>query len=59
MKIRFKTLDDFYTAIDALIERLAAEQHNDEARRLHSLMHEIAWTTGSELLGELMLALRK
>lgn len=59
MKTRFKTLDDFYTVIDALIERLAAEHHDNEARRLHSLIHEIAWTTGSELLGELMLAFKE
>jgi hypothetical protein len=59
MKTRFKTLDDFYRAIDSLIERLAAERHDNEARRLKSLMHEIAWTTGSELLGELMLAFKE
>ena len=59
MNTRFKALDEFYKAVDALNERLAAEQHDDEARRLHSLMHEIAWTTGSELLGELMLAFKK
>ena len=59
MKTRFEALDEFYKAVDALSERLAAEQHDDEARRLRSLMHEIAWTTSSELLGELMLAFKK
>ena len=58
MKTRFKTLDEFYPAVDALIERLLAERQDSEAKRLRSLMHETAWTTGSELLGELMLAFK-
>ena len=58
MKTRFKTLNEFYPAVDALIERLVAEQHDSEAKRLRSLIHETAWTTGSELLGELMLAFK-
>ena len=59
MKTRFTAMDEFYAAFDALIERLTAEKHDDDARRLHTLMHEIAWTTGSELLGELVLALKE
>lgn len=58
MKTRFNTMDEFYAAVDAVIERLTAEKHDDDARRLHTLMHEIAWTTGSELLGELVLAFK-
>ena len=59
MKTRFTAMDEFYAAVDALIERLTAEKRDDDARRLHTLMHEIAWTTGSELLGELVLALKE
>jgi hypothetical protein len=58
MKTRFKTLEEFYEAVDSLTERLVAEQHDKEAGRLHTLMHEIAWTTGSELLGELRLVFK-
>ena len=58
MKTRFKTLEDFYKAVEALMERLTAEHHADDARRLHVLMHQTAWTTGSELIGELMLTLK-
>ena len=58
MKTRFTAMDEFYAAVDALIERLTAEKHDDDARRLHTLMHEIAWTTGSELLGELVMAFK-
>jgi hypothetical protein len=36
---------------------LANEHHTGAARRLHARMHQTAWTTGSELVGELSLAL--
>jgi hypothetical protein len=55
----YATLDVFYEGIDALIEDLRASRHEDEAQALYALMHETAWTTGSELLGELGLALKK
>ncbi len=32
---------------------LRAEDHGDVAAKLDSLLHKVAWTTGSELLGEL------
>jgi hypothetical protein len=57
-KTRFKKLDEFYKAIDVLIERLNAEGYPGDAQRLNTLIHGTAWTTGSELLGELMLALK-
>lgn len=56
-KTRFKSLDEYYRAINELSEQLEADGHAEEAQRLKTLMHS-AWTTGSELLGELMLALR-
>ena len=58
MKSRFKTLDEFYKAIDSLIDRLNANKHTDDAAKLNDLLHHTAWTTGSELLGELQLALK-
>ena len=58
-KTRFKKLDEFYVAVDGLSEWLKREGHPDEGQELHTLMHETAWTTSSELLGELMLALDK
>jgi bifunctional pyridoxal-dependent enzyme with beta-cystathionase and maltose regulon repressor activities len=58
MKTRFKTLGEFYKAIDNLIERLMASDFVDDAAKLNLLIHETAWTTGSELLGELQLALK-
>lgn len=57
-KTRFTSLDEFYFALDVLIERLNADGHHEDALKLNKLIHEMAWTTGSELLGELMLALK-
>ncbi len=54
---RFKTLDEFYKAVDALIEKLKAGGFAQDARKLDDLMYHTAWTTGSELLGELSFAL--
>ena len=56
-KTRFTKLDEFYKAINALIEWLKRDGHIEDSQKLDSLMHT-AWTTGSELLGEIMLALK-
>lgn len=42
-----------YGEFDALIATLSAEGHDQIAQKLHTLLHEVAWTTGSELMGEL------
>jgi len=42
-----------YEVFDELIDRLVVEHHDHAAQRLNTLLHEIAWTTGSELIGEL------
>jgi hypothetical protein len=55
---KYKNLEDYYKAIDNLIEKLNAAGFMDEAGKINSLMHETAWTTGSELIGELSIALR-
>ena len=53
---RFKSLDEFYEAVTALSAWLKREGHLEDAQKLDTLMH-MAWTAGSELLGELMLSL--
>ncbi len=55
-KTRFTKLDEYYQAINALIEWLKKDGHVEDSQQLYSLMHT-AWTTSSELLGELQLAL--
>lgn len=56
-KTRFTKLDEFYGAINILIEWLKRDGHLEDSQKLDTLMHT-AWTTGSELLGELMLTLK-
>jgi hypothetical protein len=42
-----------YAPFDELIASLRAEGFRGEAERLHNLIHKVAWTSGSELIGEL------
>lgn len=42
---------------EGLIGMLREEGHDGAAARLHEILHETAFTTGSELLGELGLAI--
>lgn len=43
--------------LDLLIERLKELHLTEPAEELHAILHESAWTTSSELLGEIKLAL--
>jgi hypothetical protein len=42
-----------YDCFEELITQLRAEGHARTADILHHRLHVVAWTTGSELLGEL------
>jgi hypothetical protein len=42
-----------YDCFDDLIANLRAAGHNDTARRLHHLLHQVPWTSGTELISEL------
>jgi hypothetical protein len=42
-----------YDCFDELIAQLRAAGHTSTANRLDVMLHRVAWTTGSELLGEL------
>jgi uncharacterized protein YndB with AHSA1/START domain len=44
---------------DALIASLRADGLDSEAERLHSLLHKVAWTTSSELIGEIGRAMKE
>jgi hypothetical protein len=57
-KTRFKSLDEFYPAVDVLIARLTSEGHPTDAQKLDDIFHGTVCTTSSELLGELMLVLK-
>jgi hypothetical protein len=58
-KLSFNSNQEFYVHVDSLIERLKGLHLIAPARELHAILHEGAWTTSSELLGELRLALVK
>jgi hypothetical protein len=48
-----------YAEFDELISMLRGDGHGQAAERLHTLLHETAWTSGSELMGELGLEIVK
>ena len=52
----FADLNQFYISVPKLIDQLRAAGDSIGANRCHTLM-TVSWTTGSELLGELDLAL--
>ena len=55
-KTRFTKLDEFYKAINALIEWLKKDGHIEESQKLDTAM--VAGATGSEILGDVMLVLK-
>ena len=56
---QFAGVQEFYAFIDAFAERLTNQGLEDHARKLHFLMHKVAWTTWSELLGEIAAELQR
>ena len=42
-----------YECFDELIANLRKAGHNDTAKRLHHLLHQVPWTSGTELISEL------
>lgn len=47
-----------YECLDQLITSLRRDGRSADAATLHALLHESAWTTSSEMLGQLGEALR-
>jgi hypothetical protein len=50
---RMDTVSDIYAAVDELIAELRTTKEPKLSRILFHRLHEVAWTTGSELLDEL------
>jgi hypothetical protein len=42
-----------YEPFERLISSLRGDGHPEEAQLIHDMIHKVAWTTGSELIGEL------
>jgi len=56
--IKVTTVDDIYPAVDELVIGLRASGQVRLANILHHRMHQVAWTTRSELFTELGNVLR-
>ena len=52
--IEVRTYKDIYPAIEELIDDLRCAGFDESATILSHRMHEVAWTTGSELWAELV-----
>ncbi len=55
----FANNSEFYAFIDTIAQRLRSNGLVEDGERLNTLVHKIAWTTSTELFGELRIALRK
>jgi hypothetical protein len=55
--MRFNANQDFHEVVDALSLHLKELGLSESSEGLHTILHGTAWTTSSELLGEIKLAL--
>ena len=55
----YKSNDEFYQHLDALTASLIASGFAKAGERISFLIHKVAWTTSSELFGELRIAFRE
>ncbi len=51
--------EEFPAVIDAVRDKLRGSSFDDEADRLHRLVHEMTWTTSNEFYAEVRFALRE
>jgi hypothetical protein len=56
---KFESTGAFYTHVDEIIESLQEHELSTSADNIHTLLHRTAWTTSTELLGELRIAFYK
>lgn len=55
--MQFDSWESAIAYLDDLAQRLRESGASDAANELHAILHESAWTTSSELLGEIKLTL--
>jgi hypothetical protein len=55
----FTSNAEFYEFVDTIAGRLRRCDRFADAERLHALIHKVAWTTSTELFGELRIALQQ
>jgi hypothetical protein len=56
---RINTVSELYGEMDKIVSKLKSSGHARLAAILFQRLHEVAWTTGSELLDELATILRE
>jgi hypothetical protein len=49
----YLSIQGFYDDIDSVVGMLRMEGRTEAADQIHLLLHKVAWTTSSELFGEL------
>jgi hypothetical protein len=49
----YSSNQEFYDHIDKVVILLRSDGHEHEANKIHHLLHKVAWTTSTELFGEL------
>ena len=59
MTRNFDNIQGFYKFIDEISLQLQKEGFKEEGQKIYSYIHEVAWTTSSELLGELSIIFKK
>lgn len=59
VRLRSSLRSDMYEDFDRLVGSLRLQGLDEPADSLHALLHETAWTTSSELLGELGVKIRE
>ena len=58
MRNKYQSLDNYYKDVEGFILSLHKNNFVNEAKIIDTILHGV-WTTGSELLGELMLETKK
>ena len=56
---RFNSSEEFYEFIEVLSGNLKEAGFPEARQQLHAILHEISWSTSSEPLGEIKIALLK
>ena len=49
----YQSNQEFYDDIDSAIEMMRHEGFNSDSEEINFLLHKVAWTTNSELFGDL------
>ncbi len=57
--IKFKSIEDFYSFVDVLRLNLITENFSETSQKLNVILHEMAYSTSSEFLGDIQVTLIK